>query len=266
MKTVLIIAGYDPSGGAGVLADAKAVAAMECYGAAAITSLTFQNTKGVFGAEHQSAETLAAQLEPIFDDFAVDAVKTGMLPTAETIAATVAALEAHAHGPVVVDPVVRSTSGFDLVDEAALGALVTRLFPLAAVVTPNVVEAERITGERVESHADMARAARAMVKMGAAAALVTGGHLELDGLAVDVLFDGVSVHTFSDRRVASTSTHGTGCTLASAIAAGLARGRSLAVAVAAAKTYVTEAIRRAPGLGGGHGPLDHFYFLERSKA
>src|SRR5688572_10014350 len=141
MKTVLIIAGYDPSGGAGVLADAKAVAAMECYGTAAITSLTFQNTKGVFGAAHQSAETLAAQLEPIFDDFAVDAVKTGMLPTAETIAATVAALEAHAHGPVVVDPVVRSTSGFDLVDDAALGALVTRLFPLAAVVTPNVVEA-----------------------------------------------------------------------------------------------------------------------------
>ena len=263
MKTVLVIAGYDPSGGAGVLADVKAIAALGCYGAAAITSITFQNTQGVFGAVHQSAETLRAQIDPVFDDFEVHAVKTGMLPSAETIEATAEALEARPPGPLVVDPVVRSTSGFDLVDDRALEALVGRLFSRADVVTPNAVEAERITGLPVTDEAEMERAARAIVRMGARAALVKGGHLDLDGMAVDVLYDGVSTHTYSDRRIETTSTHGTGCTLASAIASGLALGRSLPVAVAAAKTYVTRAIRYAPGLGKGHGPLNHFYVEER---
>jgi hydroxymethylpyrimidine/phosphomethylpyrimidine kinase len=264
MKTVLVIAGFDPSGGAGVLADVKTIAAMGCYATAAVTSLTFQNTQGVFGAAHQSADTLAAQIDPIFDDFEVAAVKTGMLPTAETIDATVRALSSRSGRPVVVDPVVRSTSGFDLVDRAALDALVTRLLPLATVVTPNTAEAERITGEPVTNEAEMERAARAIVRMGARAALVTGGHLDLGGMAVDVLYDGNALHTFSDRRIDTTSTHGTGCTLASAIAAGLALGRPLAVAVASAKTYVANAIRRAPGLGRGNGPVDHFFFVERS--
>jgi hydroxymethylpyrimidine kinase/phosphomethylpyrimidine kinase len=264
MKTVLVIAGYDPSGGAGVLADVKAIAALGCYGAAGITSITFQNTQGVFGAVHQSAETLRAQIDPVFDDFEIHAVKTGMLPTAETIEATAEALEARPPCPLVVDPVVRSTSGFDLVDDRALEALVGQLFSRADVVTPNAVEAERITGLAVTDEAEMERAARAIVRMGARAALVKGGHLDLDGMAVDVLYDGVSTHTYSDRRIETTSTHGTGCTLASAIAAGLALGRSLPVAVAAAKTYVTRAIRYAPGLGKGHGPLNHFYVEERS--
>ncbi len=264
MKTVLIIAGFDPSGGAGVLADIKAVAAMGCYGAAAITSLTFQNTQGVFGAEHQSGATLAAQIDPIFDDLDIDAIKTGMLPTADAIETTAREIESRERRPVVVDPGVCSRSGFDLVDGAALDALVARLFPLATVVTPNVVEAERLTGEPVTNEAEMERAARSLVRMGARAALVTGGHLDLDGMSVDVLYDGNGLHSFSDRRIDSTSTHGTGCTLASAIAAGLALGRTLPVAVAAAKTYVANAIRRAPGLGRGHGPLNHFFFLERS--
>jgi hydroxymethylpyrimidine/phosphomethylpyrimidine kinase len=163
----------------------------------------------------------------------------------------------------VVDPVARSTSGFDLVDAAALDAIVARLFPLATVVTPNAAEAERLTGSPVTNEAEMERAARQIVRMGARAALVTGGHLDLDGMVVDVLYDGNGLHTFSDRRVESTSTHGTGCTLASAIAAGLALGRSLPVAVAGAKSYVAHAIRRAPGLGLGHGPLNHFFFLEK---
>jgi hydroxymethylpyrimidine/phosphomethylpyrimidine kinase len=264
MQTVLVIAGYDPSGGAGVLADVKAIAALGCYGAAAITSITFQNTQGVFGAVHQSAETLRAQIDPVFDDFEIHAVKTGMLPTAETIEATAEALEARPPSPLVVDPVVRSTSGYDLIDDRALEALVGRLFSRADVVTPNAVEAERITGLPVTDEAEMERAARAIVRMGARAALVKGGHLDLAGMAVDVLYDGVSTHTYSDRRIETTSTHGTGCTLASAIAAGLALGRSLPVAVAAAKTYVTRAIRYAPGLGKGHGPLNHFYVEERS--
>ncbi len=263
MKTVLVIAGFDPSGGAGVLADVKAVSALGCYAAAAVTSLTYQNTQGVFGAANQSAETLTAQIDPIFDDLDVHAVKTGMLPSAATIEATARALEARPRVPVVVDPVVRSTSGFDLVDGAALDALVTRLFPLASVVTPNVAEAERLTGEPVRTVEEMERAARTLVRRGAAAALVTGGDVASDGLATDVLFDGNGLHTFSERRVETSSTHGTGCTLASAIAAGLALGRALPVAVAAAKTYVTRAIRCAPGIGRGHGPIDHFFFLER---
>lgn len=262
MKTVLVIAGYDPSGGAGVLADIKAIAAMGCFGTAAITSLTFQNTQGVRGAVHQSAETLVGQIDPILDDFTISAVKTGMLPTIESIEATSERIERHGLKPVVVDPVVRSTSGFDLIDDLALQTLVTRLIPLASVVTPNVVEAERIVGHPVTNEAEMERAARSLVKLGARAALVKGGHLDLGGQAVDVLFDGIAVHTYSEPRIETTSTHGTGCTLASAIAAGLALGRSLPVAVAAAKTYVSRAIRAAPGLGKGNGPLNHFYFLE----
>ncbi|HQR38791.1 MAG TPA: bifunctional hydroxymethylpyrimidine kinase/phosphomethylpyrimidine kinase [Blastocatellia bacterium] len=263
MKTVLVIAGYDPSGGAGVLADIKTLAAFGCYGAAAVTSLTYQNTTGVFGASDASGHVLESQLRPIVDDFTIAAVKTGMLPHADAINTAATVISDLGNVPVVVDPVVRSTSGYDLISDDALAALVTGLFPRATVVTPNVVEAERIVGFPVQSAADMERAARRLVELGAHAALVTGGHLDLDGLAVDVLFDGNGMHTFSDRRVDSTSTHGTGCTLASAIAAGLALDRPLPVAVAAAKTYVTTAIRSAPGLGAGHGPLDHFPFLEK---
>lgn len=263
MKTVLVIAGYDPSGGAGVLADIKAIAAMGCYGTAAITSLTFQNTQGVRGVANQSAETVRNQIEPILDDFDVHAVKTGMLPSREVIEATADLIVARQLKPVVVDPVVRSTSGFDLIDDVALESLVTKLFPLAAIVAPNAVEAERIIGSAITNELEMESAARKLVALGARAALVKGGHLDLNGQAVDVLFDGIAVHTYSEPRVDTTSTHGTGCTLAATIAAGLALGRSLPVAVAAAKTYVTRAIRSAPGLGKGHGPLNHFFFLEQ---
>jgi len=265
MKTVLVIAGFDPSGGAGVLADIKAIAAMGCFGTAAITSLTYQNTQGVYGAAHQSADTIRRQIDPLLDDFTIDAVKTGMLPTVDVIEAVAERIASHSLKPVVVDPVVRSTSGYDLIDDAALEALVAKLFPLAAIVTPNAVEAERIVGHAVTNEVEMERAARSMVSMGARTALVKGGHLDLGGNAVDVFFDGLAVHTYSEPRIATTNTHGTGCTIASAIAAGLTLGRSLPVAVAAAKTYVARAIRSAPGLGKGHGPLNHFYFLEQSS-
>ena len=262
MKTVLIIAGYDPSGGAGILADVKTVGAMGCYGAAAVTSITFQNTVGVFGAEHVSAGTLRAQVEPIFDDLDIDAVKTGMLPTAELIETTASLLGARPPRPLVVDPVIRSTSGYDLIDDEALRALVERLFPLADIVTPNAVEAERLTGLRVGGEAALEEAARAVVARGARAALVKGGDLDLGGRAVDILFDGERVWRFEQPRIETQSTHGTGCTLASAIAAGLAGGRPLADAVRHAKAYVTEAIRRAPGVGRGYGPLNHFWNLK----
>ncbi len=263
MKIVLVIAGFDPSAGAGILADVKTVSALGCYATAAVTSLTFQNTLGVFGAEHQTASTLASQIEPIFDDFDVAAIKTGMLPTADAVDVTSEAISKRRHVPTVIDPVVRSTSGFDLVDDAALGVIVSRLFPLASVVTPNILEAERITGVSISTTADMERAARELVRMGASAALVTGGHLDAHGMAVDVLFDGREMVTFSDERIESTSTHGTGCTLASAIAAHLALGRDLPAAVAEAKAYVSKAIRSAPRLGHGHGPLDHFHSREK---
>jgi hydroxymethylpyrimidine/phosphomethylpyrimidine kinase len=259
MKTVLVIAGLDPSGGAGVLADVKAIGALGAYGAAAVTSVTFQNTTGVFGAEHVTAEGVVAQIRPVLDDLRIDAVKTGMLPTAPVIRAVVEVLAELSERPIVIDPVVRSTSGFDLVDDEALTELRTGLLPLATVVTPNVVEAERLTGLEVRDEASMEAAARRLVDAGAGAALVKGGHLDLDGFAVDVLFDGRRTHRYAAPRIDTRNTHGTGCTLASAIAALLAQGAPLGEAIEHAKAYVTGAIRSAPGLGRGHGPLDHFW-------
>ena len=256
MPVALTVAGFDPSGGAGVVADVKTFTAFGCFAAAAVTSLTFQNTTGVFGAAHQTAETVRAQVEAVAEDFRVAGAKTGMLPTREIIR-EVARLFRETNLPApVVDPVVRSTSGFDLIDDEALDALKRELLPLARVATPNIPEAERITGLVVRDREGMLGAARAMRELGARAVLVKGGHLEGD--AVDLLLDEDGrVKTFTAARVETSSTHGTGCTLAAAIAACLARGRNLEESVAAAKRFVTEAIRRAPGLGRGHGPVNH---------
>ena len=251
----LTIAGFDPSGGAGVIADVKTFTAFGCFATAAVTSLTFQNTTGVFGAAHQTAEAVREQVLPVVEDFAVAGAKTGMLPTGEIIAEVARLFRETRLPPPVVDPVARSTSGFDLIDDAALGALKAELMPLARVVTPNIVEAERITGLRIVDEAGMRRAARMMREMGARAVFVKGGHLP--GEPLDVLDDEGRVKTFSGARVETTSTHGTGCTLAAAIAACLARGMNLEEAVGTAKRFVADAIRRAPGLGRGHGPVNH---------
>jgi hydroxymethylpyrimidine kinase/phosphomethylpyrimidine kinase len=267
-KFVLSIAGLDPSGGAGIIADLKTFAAFRCYGAAALTSVTFQNTQGVFGAESQSAASVRGQVAPIFDDFDVNAVKTGMLPTREIIDEIAAMAIEFGFRNLVVDPVVRSTSGFDLIDDAALKSLIEKLFPLASVVTPNAVEAERIVGFPIADVGDAARAARKMHDLGANAVLIKGGHLDLrqggsaTGVreAVDLLFiDGVE-HCFSAEYFETTSTHGTGCTLAAAIAASLAAGATLTDAVGNAKRFVNEAIRTAPNIGKGHSPINHFAF------
>src|SRR5215203_3297791 len=252
----LTIAGFDPSGGAGVVADVKTFTAFGCFAAAAVTSLTYQNTTGVYGAAHQTAEAVRAQVMPVVEDFKVAGAKTGMLPTREVIAEVARLFRATDLPAPVVDPVVRSTSGFDLIDDAALDALKKELLPLARVVTPNLPEAERITGLRIRDREGMLEAARAMREMGARAVLVKGGHLEGD--AVDLLLDEDNrVKAFTAARVETDSTHGTGCTLAAGIAACLARGLNLEESVAAAKRFVTEAIRRAPGLGRGHGPVNH---------
>lgn len=254
---VLTIAGFDPSGGAGVLADIKTIAAFRCYGLAAVTSLTFQNTRQVFGVLNQSAETVRQQIAPLFDDFEISAIKTGMLPTAEIIREVAAIIRNNAVPVVVVDPALSSSSGFDLVDNLAVDALTSELFPLASLVTPNLAEAHRLSGIDINDRLQVERVGEAMLKMGARAVLITGGD-ENSRLATDRLFDSVGSAVFSTERVRSTHTHGTGCTLASALACLLARGRSVRESVPIAKQYVAEAIAAAPAIGCGNGPLNHF--------
>lgn len=253
----LTVAGFDPSGGAGVVADIKTFTSFGCFAAAAVTSLTFQNTTGVFGVANQSAETVRRQVLPVVEDLRVAGMKTGMLPTREIISEVARLLRETSLSETapVVDPVVRSTSGHDLIDDDALTALMRELLPLARVATPNVPEAERITGMKITNEDDMRRAAALMRDMGARAVLVKGGHLAGD--ALDLLDDEGRVRLFRAPRIASDATHGTGCTLAAAIAACLARGYGLAESVDAAKRFVTAAIRRAPGLGRGFGPVQH---------
>jgi len=259
-KVCLTIAGLDPSGGAGIIADIKTFRAFGCFPTAAVTSLTFQNTVGVFGAEHQTATTLRGQVEPIFEDYKVDAVKTGMLPTQEIIVETARLITFAELKNIVVDPVVRSTSGFDLIEEEALRALIANLFPLADLITPNIPEAERIAEITISNEADIRNAARIMQSLGARNVLIKGGHLPSaesgGGKAIDYLFIGESVETFESDFIETTSTHGTGCTLSAAIAAGLALGFDLVEAVGRAKEFVTEAIRTAPKLGKGSSPIN----------
>jgi len=252
---VLTIAGLDPSGGAGIVADIKTISALGCFPAAALTSITFQNTTGVFGAEHQSAATLRSQVKPIIQDLTVAAAKTGMLPTAE-IVAEVARLFAEENLPApVVDPVVVATSGDVLIDDEAFEILKTKLFPLARVVTPNIPEAEKLAGFKIESEADMRRAAETIQSLGARAVLVKGGHKQIkSGEAVDILLS-ETLTEFRSEYLDVGEVHGSGCTLSAAIAAGLAKGMTLEEAVGAAKEYVTNAIRSAPRIGHGARPL-----------
>lgn len=254
MPIALTIAGLDPSGGAGIIADIKTFTAFGCFATAVVTSLTFQNTTGVFGAAHQTAETIRNQTIPIIEDLRVAGVKTGMLPT-RAIITEVARLFRETPLPApVVDPVVRSTSGYDLIDDEALEALKKELLPLARIVTPNIPEAERITGLQITDEEGMRQAARIMREMGARAVLIKGGHLADE--ALDLLDDGGQVRLYSAPRIQTRATHGTGCTLSAAIAACLAHGLSLHEAVARAKAFVTEAIMRAPSIGRGFPPVN----------
>jgi len=258
MPVALTIAGFDPSGGAGVIADVKTFSAFGCFATAAVTSLTFQNTTGVFGATHQRAADVRAQVLPVVEDFRVAGLKTGMLPTREVISEVARLLRETPlrEAGAIVDPVVRSTSGFDLIDDDALAALKSELLPLARLATPNIPEAERITKLEIKTEDDMRRAAHVMREMGARAVLVKGGHLA-GGEAVDLLDDAGEVQLFRAPRIETDATHGTGCTLAAAIAACLARGMNLPESVGAAKRFVTEAIRRSPLIGRGFSPVNH---------
>jgi hydroxymethylpyrimidine/phosphomethylpyrimidine kinase len=253
---VLSIAGFDPSGGAGVLADIKTFQAFECYGLAVITSLSFQNTQQVFGVQNQNARITQQQLEPLFDDFEISAIKIGMLPTAEIVRAVAVIIRAHQVPVVVVDPVLQSSSGFSLIDARALDTLKMELFPLASLVTPNIEEAQRISGVVIKDHIDTERAAEAILRMGAGAVLITGGDAD-SSFSTDLLFDLQGTELFSTERVVSKHTHGTGCTFASALACLLVGGRSLRESVPVAKEYVAKAIAAAPAVGRGKGPLNH---------
>ena len=239
---VLTIAGIDPSGGAGIVADIKTIAEFGCFPAAAITSITFQNEKRVFGAEHQSAATLRAQVEPIFQDARIAAAKTGMLPTAEIVAEVARLFREEDLPAPVVDPVMVSTSGHDLIGEPAFEILKRDLLPLARVVTPNIPEAERLAGFSIRTEADMRRAAEAIKSLNARAVLVKGGHLSS---ATDILLDENGIFTeFREEFIDVGEVHGSGCTLSAAIAANLANNLLLPDAISSAKKYLTDQIRK----------------------
>ncbi len=257
VPVVLTIAGSDSGGGAGIQADLKTFAALGVYGASAITAITAQNTQGVRGVHVLPPDIVAAQIDAVVEDISVSAVKTGMLATAEIIEIVAARVEAHALQPLVVDPVMVATSGDRLLEPDAVDAMKTRLLPLATVVTPNLAEAEALVGREVGSWEDAREAAREIVALGAGAVVITGGNRP--GPAIDLLYDGEEFHEFTASRVDTTSTHGTGCTFASAIAAGLAKDSDLRGAVALAKAYVTKAMQTAYPVGVGNGPIHHFY-------
>lgn len=256
MNVVLTIAGLDPSGGAGIVADIKTISTLGGFPAAAITSITYQNTTGVFGAEHQTAATVRAQVEPVIRDLDVVAAKTGMLPTAEIVAEVARLFREEPLRPPVVDPVMVSTSGHDLIGDEAFQILKTQLLPVAGVVTPNIPEAERLAGFSIESEADMRRAAEAIRDLGARAVLVKGGHRAIEHQAIDLLLDesGRFIE-LREKYIEAGEIHGSGCTLSAAIAVCLGKGMTLEDAVRAAKEYVTNRIRTAPRIGHGARPL-----------
>ena len=253
----MTIAGSDSGGGAGIQADLKTFAALGVYGASTLTAITAQNTVAVTAVHELPVDLIAAQIDAVIADIGVDAVKTGMLSSAAIVETVAAALQRHAVTNLVVDPVMIAKSGDALLRPEAVNALRSRLLPLAAVVTPNLPEAETLTGLSLTTDADLRRAAELIVGMGARAVVVKGGHR--DGPATDLFYDGVRFQEFTAPRLDTRNTHGTGCTFAAALAAGLAQGKDLIEAVAQAKDYVTEAIRHAYPLGQGHGPLHHFY-------
>ena len=256
--SVITIAGSDSSGGAGIQADLKTFAALGVYGTSAVTAITAQNTMDVVETMALPADLVTAQIETVAADITLAATKTGMLATAAIVEAVAAAIKELDLPLVVVDPVMISKSGAALLDADGIAMLKAELLPCAAVVTPNVPEAETLSGRRIESIEQARAAAVAIHALGAAAVVITGGHLSGDDI-VDLLFDGAMFTELQTARLHTQNTHGTGCTFASAIAAHLARGHSLVDAVVHAQAYVHGAIEHALSIGRGHGPLNHFW-------
>ena len=255
---MFVIAGSDSGGGAGIQGDIKTVTALGGYAAAAITAVTAQNTKGVFGIHEVPEDFIAHQIQLVLDDIGADAIKTGMLSKASVIEIVADALKAHPNIPLVLDPVMVAKGGATLLQPDALDALKKRLIPRARIITPNIPEAELLTGMKIENEADMQSAGEELLKMGAHAVLMKGGHLQVHSEKItDILVEQHGQAVFTSTRIKSRNTHGTGCTLASAIAVSLAQGMEMEDSVRRARLYVQESIRRAPDLGEGHGPLGH---------
>jgi hydroxymethylpyrimidine/phosphomethylpyrimidine kinase len=256
VPTALTIAGSDSGGGAGIQADLKTFSAFRVFGTSVITALTAQNSVGVHGVLNVAPEFVARQIDAVLSDIGADAIKIGMLSTAPIIETVATRLRAHERRPIVLDPVMIAKSGDPLLEPAARAALIAEMLPLAAVVTPNLHEAAALAGTSVDTERDMAEVARRIHALGPRAVLVKGGHLK--DAATDLLWDGHALHRFEAPRLDSPHTHGTGCTLSAAIAAGLALGRPLLEAVADAKRYVTAAIAGGFQAGAGVGALRHF--------
>ena len=258
MATALTIAGSDSGGGAGIQADLKTFAAFGVHGASAIAALTAQNTRRVTGVHLVPPEFVVAQIDAVASDIPLQAVKTGMLGSAALVSAVADALRRHALPRVVVDPGMVAKSGDRLLDASPIETVRHELVPLATVLTPNRMEAEALLGRDVRTRADARDAARALADLGARAVVMKGGHFD-DEDVVDLLYDGSSFHEIRHERLASSATHGTGCTFAAAIAAGLALGGDVGVAVANAVEYVAGAIAHGRRVGSGHGVLDHLW-------
>ena len=253
---LLTIAGFDPSCGAGIAADLKTFAAHGCYGVAAITSVTVQNTQGVEAVHNTPTAELRAQLDSLTNDCVIEAVKIGMLGNRGNAAAVAEFLDANKFAHVVLDPIMKASSGAELLDAAGIKFVAAELLKRATVITPNIPEAETLTETSIKDLSAMEAAARKLTEMGARAVIVKGGHMEK---AVDVLFDGNAMMPLAGDKGKEETLHGTGCTFASALAAHLAAGRSLFEAATLAKAYVTKAIEKAYPIGKGRVPLDHFY-------
>ena len=261
MKKVLTIAGSDCSGGAGIQADLKKISAHGVFGMSVIVSVVAENTSRVIDIQDITPEMIEKQIDAVFEDIEVDAVKVGMLSTPECMRAVAGKLRQYKPEHVVIDPVMYAKNGCPLMDPSAVDALIETILPLADVLTPNIPEAERITGMEIRSVADMEAAARKIHDMGSQSVVVKGGHAI--GNALDVLFDGKQMHHFETQRIATKNTHGTGCTFSSAIASQLALGMDICKAVEKAKAYVTTAITHSLAIGKGCGPTHHFYELYR---
>lgn len=260
MRTVLTIAGSDCSGGAGIQADIKTITAHKLYAMSAIAALTAQNTTGVYGILDVAPEFVAQQLDCIFTDIYPDAVKIGMVSSSSIIEVIVEKLKQYQAKNIVVDPVMVSTSGCKLLSDEAQESLITKLLPLGTVITPNIPEAEVLCGFEIKDEADMVKAAQQIAKHHPGAVLVKGGHLVSE--AADLLYENGATHWFRSQRVNTPNTHGTGCTLSSAIACGLAQGKPLQESIESAKAYLTGALSTTLNLGKGCGPVDHTYNIK----
>lgn len=257
MKTALTIAGSDSGGGAGIQADLKAFSAQGVFGMSVITAITAQNTVEVRGVQNVDLPMIQSQIEAVFDDIQVDAVKIGMLSSVDVVRVVAETLAKYEGAPIILDPVMISKAGHHLLQEQAITALKQVMIPMATMITPNVPEAEVLTGMKIVTAEDMKVACREMHTLGAKTVLLKGGHLASD--PNDLFYDGTEFYWYPGKRIETKNTHGTGCTLSSVITANLAKGATLTEAVEVAKDYITNAIQHSFNLGKGHGPVHHFY-------